>query len=227
MAINFRGTASRLKQMTEKRNPAGFQEKSSAGPRDGVGGEKVSVDEAAKKFAERKSPFKIKRSEYKTPEMLANKSKKSRKVSKEKSMKQSGSPFKMKKNFYGGEAYFSDGYGGPLKKSNPITQKSSPFKINMALVQGAADVYASQGFKDVKEDVKKGFEESKTEYPNVNVGGQEGGECPNEGDVKDADGNCGPATDDCGEGMIKDAETGECKINTELSENNDNAIIEE
>ena len=191
MAINFRGTASRLKQMTEKRNPAGFQEKSSAGPRDGVGGEKVSVDEAAKKFAERKSPF------------------------------------KMKKNFYGGEAYFSDGYGGPLKKSDPITQKSSPFKINMALVQGAADVYASQGFKDVKEDVKKGFEESKTEYPNINVGGQEGGECPNEGDVKDADGNCGPATDDCSEGMIKDAETGECKINTELSENNGDAIIEE
>lgn len=191
MGISFRGTASRLKQMTEKRNPAAFQEKSAAGPRDGVGGEKVSVDEAAKKFAERKSPF------------------------------------KMKKNFYGGEAYFSDGYGGPLKKSNPITQKSSPFKINMALVQGAADVYASQGFKDVKEDVKKGFEESKTEYPNINVGGQEGGECPNEGDVKDAEGNCGPPTDDCGEGMIKDAETQECKINTELSENTGDAIIEE
>ena len=53
MAISFRGTASRLKQMTEKRNPAGFQEKSAAGPRDGVGGEKVTVEQAAKRFAKR------------------------------------------------------------------------------------------------------------------------------------------------------------------------------
>ena len=112
MAISFRGTASRLKQMTEKRNPSGFQEKSAPGPRDGVGGEKVTVEQAAKRFAKRKSPFKL------------------------------------KKNFYGGEAYFSDGYSGPLKKSQPITQKSSPFKINMALVQGAADVYGSKRFQD-------------------------------------------------------------------------------
>ena len=41
------------------------------------------------------SAAKMKRSEYKTPEMLANESKKSKKVSKEKSMKQSGSAAKM------------------------------------------------------------------------------------------------------------------------------------
>ena len=35
-------------------------------------------------------------SKRETPEMLANESKKSRKVSKQKSMKESGSPFKMK-----------------------------------------------------------------------------------------------------------------------------------
>ena len=187
MGINFRGTASRLKQMTEKRNPAGFQEKSAAGPRDGVGGEKVSVDEAAKKFAERKSPF------------------------------------KMKKNFYGGEAYFSDGYGGPLKKSNPITQRSSPMKINMALIQGAADVAGTKGFHDVAEDVKKGFEPDKQEHPPINLGGTEGGECPNAGDVKDADGNCGPEKNggECPEGQKKN-DKGECVIDASLENNNNN-----
>ena len=48
--------------------------------------------------------------------------------------KRFSSPSK-KKNFYGGEAYFADGYGGDLAspaKINPITQKSksSPVKIN-------------------------------------------------------------------------------------------------
>ena len=42
------------------------------------------------------SAFKMTRSEYKTPENVADESKKSKKVSKEKSMKQSGSPFKLK-----------------------------------------------------------------------------------------------------------------------------------
>jgi|TARA_R110000803_G_scaffold38004_1_gene82004 hypothetical protein len=37
------------------------------------------------------------------------------------------SPMKMKKNFYGGDAYFADGYGGDLTspaKAMPITQKA-------------------------------------------------------------------------------------------------------
>ena len=36
-------------------------------------------------------------------------------------------PLKMKKNFYGGDAYFADGYGGDLTgpaKASPITQKA-------------------------------------------------------------------------------------------------------
>ena len=56
------------------------------------------------------------------------------------------SPAKIKKNFYGGEAYFQDGYGGdlgsPAKKScSPITAraKNSPLKMNQALVDGAAN----------------------------------------------------------------------------------------
>ena len=67
-----------------------------------------------------------------------------------------------KKNFYGGEAYFQDGYGGDLAspaKMNPITQKSksSPFKINEALVSGAA--LTGKKFVDVGAEVGKIFEE--------------------------------------------------------------------
>ena len=171
MGINFRGTASRLKQMTEKRNPAGFQEKSAAGPRDGVGGEKVSLSQAESKFASRRSPF------------------------------------KMKKNFYGGSAYFSDGYdGSALKKTNPITQKSSPFKINMALVQGAADVHASEGFHDVAADVKKGFEPVKP-TGKVHLGGKPDEPCEVEGQVKNDKGECVDSKDNtCPEGQEKNAE---------------------
>ena len=161
MAISFRGTASRLKQMTEKRNPAGFQEKSAAGPRDGVGGEKVTVEQAAKRFAKRKSPFKL------------------------------------NKNFYGGEAYFSDGYSGPLKKSQPITQKSSPFKINMALVQGAADVYNSKKFNNPADAVASGFEQKDPEPLVLDIG-----QCQ-DGEIKDANGNC-MKKPECGEGQQYD-----------------------
>lgn len=189
MAISFRGTASRLKQMTEKRNPAGFQEKSAAGPRDGVGGEKVTVEQAAKRFAKRKSPFKL------------------------------------NKNFYGGEAYFSDGYSGPLKKSQPITQKSSPFKINMALVQGAADVYDSKKFNNPADAVASGFEQKDPEPMVLDIG-----QCQ-EGQYKDTKGNClqkpncegkqvfnptsGVCEDPekeikCGDKQIKDPITGAC-----------------
>jgi hypothetical protein len=66
------------------------------------------------------------------------------------------SPAKIKKNFYGGEAYFQDGYSGDLGKSRPITQKSrSPLKINEALVAGAGR--AAKKFVDVGSAMSEGF----------------------------------------------------------------------
>jgi hypothetical protein len=126
MAITYRGQASRLNKIESKQNASGFQEKSDPGPRQGVGGEEVSLKQAKASFQERLS-----------------------------------SPGK-KKNFYGGEAYFQDGYGGDLAspaKMNPITQKSksSPFKINEALVSGAA--LTGKKFVDVGAEVGKAFKE--------------------------------------------------------------------
>jgi hypothetical protein len=126
MAITYRGQASRLNKIESKQNASGFQEKSDPGPRQGVGGEDVSLKQAKASFQERLS-----------------------------------SPGK-KKNFYGGEAYFQDGYGGDLAspaKINPITQKSksSPFKINEALVSGAA--LTGKKFVDVGAEVGKAFKE--------------------------------------------------------------------
>jgi hypothetical protein len=126
MAITYRGQANRLNKIESKQNASGFQEKSDPGPRQGVGGEDVSLKQAKASFQERLS-----------------------------------SPGK-KKNFYGGEAYFQDGYGGDLAspaKMNPITQKSksSPFKINEALVSGAA--LTGKKFVDVGAEVGKIFEE--------------------------------------------------------------------
>lgn len=126
MAITYRGQASRLNKIESKQNASGFQEKSDPGPRQGVGGEDVSLKQAKASFQERLS-----------------------------------SPCK-KKNFYGGEAYFQDGYGGDLAsptKMNPITQKSksSPFKINEALVSGAA--LTGKKFVDVGAEVGKAFKE--------------------------------------------------------------------
>mgnify|MGYP000617317879 CR=1 FL=1 len=126
MAITYRGQASRLNKIESKQNASGFQEKSDPGPRQGVGGEDVSLKQAKASFQERLS-----------------------------------SPGK-KKNFYGGEAYFQDGYGGDLAspaKMNPITQKSksSPFKINEALVSGAA--LTGKKFVDVGAEVGKAFKE--------------------------------------------------------------------
>jgi len=126
MAITYRGQASKLNKIESKQNASGFQEKSDPGPRQGVGGEDVSLKQAKASFQERLS-----------------------------------SPGK-KKNFYGGEAYFQDGYGGDLAspaKMNPITQKSksSPFKINEALVSGAA--LTGKKFVDVGAEVGKAFKE--------------------------------------------------------------------
>ena len=126
MAIIYRGQASKLNKIESKQNASGFQEKSDPGPRQGVGGEDVSLKQAKASFQERLS-----------------------------------SPGK-KKNFYGGEAYFQDGYGGDLAspaKMNPITQKSksSPFKINETLVAGAA--LTGKKFVDAGAEVGKIFEE--------------------------------------------------------------------
>lgn len=68
------------------------------------------------------------------------------------------SPAKIKKNFYGGEAYFQDGYSGDLANSLPITRKSnSPLKMNMALVDGAAR--SAKKFTDVGAAVADGFKD--------------------------------------------------------------------
>ena len=72
------------------------------------------------------------------------------------------SPAKIKKNFYGGEAYFQDGYSGDLANSLPITQKSSsPLKMNEALVAGAADV--NKKFTDIGAAVSEGFKDASPE----------------------------------------------------------------
>ena len=66
-----------------------------------------------------------------------------------------------KKNFYGGSAYFQDGYGGDL--ANPITQKSrSPLKINNTLVSGAGQ--AASRFVDAGAEAGKAGERL---YPQI------------------------------------------------------------
>ena len=81
------------------------------------------------------------------------------------------SPAKIKKNFYGGEAYFQDGYSGDLGKSRPITQKSrSPLKINEALVAGAGR--AAKKFVDSGSAMAEGFGSAEAITP-VDPGGPE------------------------------------------------------
>ena len=53
MAITFRGQASRLNKETKGRNQVGFQDKSAAGDRQGVGGEDVSLKQATGSFNKR------------------------------------------------------------------------------------------------------------------------------------------------------------------------------
>jgi hypothetical protein len=80
------------------------------------------------------------------------------------------SPAKIKKNFYGGEAYFQDGYSGDLGKSRPITDKSrSPLKINMALVDGAANT--NKKFTDIGAAVADGFKDVDQEPTAADLGG--------------------------------------------------------
>ena len=71
------------------------------------------------------------------------------------------SPAKIKKNFYGGEAYFQDGYSGKMggAGANPITKKSksSPLKMNDSLVQGAR--VTGKRFVDVESEVASAFDE--------------------------------------------------------------------
>jgi hypothetical protein len=56
MGISFREQANRFKSETSKRNQAGFQEKSAAGPRQGVGGDQPgSLAKAEKRFPKGKS----------------------------------------------------------------------------------------------------------------------------------------------------------------------------
>ena len=149
MAITFRGQASRLNKETKGRNQVGFQDKSAAGDRQGVGGEDVSLKQAMGSFNKRNtSPAK-----KIGPQGLGVKGNNGYSV---------GSPAKIKKNFYGGEAYFQDGYGGdlgsPAKKScSPITAraKNSPLKMNQALVDGAGQT--GKKFVDAGAEVAKAF----------------------------------------------------------------------
>jgi len=94
-----------------------------------------------------------------------------------------------KKNFYGGSAYFQDGYGGDLAK--PITQrsKSSPFKINATLVAGAGDINGK--FVDAKSAVADGFAEASPGGFNSVIKPKTVGlgECP-KGQVKNDKGVC-------------------------------------
>jgi hypothetical protein len=79
------------------------------------------------------------------------------------------SPAKIKKNFYGGEAYFQDGYSGDLANSLPITSKSSsPLKMNMALVDGAANV--NKKFTDIGAAISDGFKDADPEPAAANLG---------------------------------------------------------
>tara|TARA_B100000768_G_scaffold102424_1_gene95334 strand:+ start:252 stop:779 length:528 start_codon:yes stop_codon:yes gene_type:complete len=79
------------------------------------------------------------------------------------------SPAKIKKNFYGGEAYFQDGYSGDLANSLPITRKSSsPLKMNQALVDGAADT--GKKFLDHGASFAKGFNKSAKEPEAADLG---------------------------------------------------------
>ena len=84
------------------------------------------------------------------------------------------SPAKIKKNFYGGEAYFQDGYSGDLGKSRPITDKSrSPLKINMALIDGAANT--NKKFTDIGAAVSAGFKDVDPEPKAADLSGNGNG----------------------------------------------------
>lgn len=53
MAITFRGKSSNLNKETKSRNSVGFQDKSAAGDRQGIGGEDVSLKQAIGSFNKR------------------------------------------------------------------------------------------------------------------------------------------------------------------------------
>jgi len=124
MAITFRGQAKKLNKVVAEQNQVGFQQKSSASKRQGVGGEDVNLNSAIHEFAKRNE----------------------------------SSPAK-KKNFYGGTAYFQDGYGGSM--ANPITSKSrSPFKMNESLIEGQKAKLDSESFSNsVAGQVSAAFKE--------------------------------------------------------------------
>jgi len=102
MAFTIRGSVNALNKASKVENKNGFQEVSAPGPRQGVGGQSVSLLEAQKNAS-------------------------------------------------------NEAQGGSTKCS-PITQKSSPFKINNTLVQGAAD--SAKRFVDVRGAMGKGISET-------------------------------------------------------------------
>jgi len=102
MAFTIRGSVNALNKASKVENKNGFQEVSAPGPRQGVGGQSVSLLEAEKKAANRSENV--------------------------------------------------------TSKCSPITQKSSPFKINATLVQGAGD--AAARFVDVRGAMGRGISET-------------------------------------------------------------------
>jgi hypothetical protein len=102
MAFTIRSSVNALNKASKVENKNGFQEVSAPGPRQGVGGQSVSLLEAQKNASNEA---------------------------------QDGST-----------------------KCTPITQKASPLKINITLVQGAAD--AARRFVDVRGAMGKGISET-------------------------------------------------------------------
>jgi len=102
MAFTIRGSVNALNKASKVENKNGFQEFSAPGPRQGVGGQSVSLAEAQKAAADKQEE--------------------------------------------------------PAKKCSPITQASSPFKINSLLVQGAGD--AAKRFVNVRGAMGKGISET-------------------------------------------------------------------
>lgn len=82
--------------------------------------------------------------------------------------KRSDSPLKRDATLEHASWHFSKRQAGtPVKKCSPITQKSSPMKMNEALVDGAG--LTARKFVDVGAEVKKVFEPQKPEPKAVDL----------------------------------------------------------
>jgi len=83
--------------------------------------------------------------------------------------------FKMKKDLWGLYHSAESATRQGNSSATPITQKSSPFKINTALVEGAGTVGMSAGFNDVSPQFSAFYSEAK-EKPKAEDLNEEGTE---------------------------------------------------